>query len=119
MIAHVIPVGDLELVAGTTRVIKDGEYARQRVEVSLDFFLGEWFLNKLEGVSYFRDVLIKNPNSDTVRSVFRQRILETPGIVAVPVLDVVLDLSSRKALVDFEAIYEDGSSKQQGISVTL
>jgi hypothetical protein len=70
-------------VSGTTRIAKDGEYAKQRVSVSLDFFLGEWFLDTKQGMPYFRDVLVKNPNSDTVRSVFKRRILQTPGIVSV------------------------------------
>lgn len=110
MIAHVIPAGDLALVEGTTQVIDASRYASQRVTVSLDFFLGEWFLDGRQGIPYFRDILIHRPNAETVRSVFRRAILNTPGIVAVPTLDVVLDTTQRTCLVTFEATYEDGTA---------
>lgn len=119
MIAHVIPAGDLELANGTTRVSKDGEYAKQRVSVSLDFFLGEWFLDTKQGMPYFRDVLLKNPNGDTVRSVFKRRILQTPGIVSADKLDVKLDSAARLASIDFEATYKDGTTIPNRIDVAL
>lgn len=119
MIAQLIPAGDLELVNGTTRIIRDGEYARQRVSVSLDFFLGEWFLDTKQGMPYFRDVLTKDPNSDTVRSVFQRRILQTPGIVGVNKLEVKLDGSSRVASINFESTYQDGTVIPERIDVEL
>lgn len=119
MIALVIPAGDLELVNGTTRIIRDGAYARQRVSVSLDFFLAEWFLDTKQGMPYFRDVLIKNPNSDTIRSVFKRRILQTPGIVSVDRLAVTLDTTARVAHIDFEATYKDGTTIPDRIDVAL
>lgn len=109
MIAHIIPAGDLDLPSGTTRIITGAEYATQRIRVTLDFFLGEWFLDVREGMPYFRDVLVMRPNSDTVRSVFRAGIMRTPGIVAVPTLTVDLDTSKRIATVVFEAQYADGT----------
>jgi hypothetical protein len=108
LIALVIPKGDLEIVNGTTQVIEGQAYAKQRVSVSLDFFLGEWFLDTRQGMTYFRDVLIKNPNTDTVRSVFRRAIMKTPGIVGVPVLDVTLDTTNRKAIIEWQAVWKDG-----------
>ena len=108
-VLRVIPAGDIELANGTTRTITGAEYATQRVRVSLDFFLGEWFLDTREGMPYFRDVLVKNPNQDTVKSVFRRGIMRTPGIVSVPTLDVSLDVQRRVATITFEAQYEDGT----------
>jgi hypothetical protein len=108
MIAIKIPKGDLLLEQGTTKIIDAIAYAEQRIAVTLDFFLGEFFLNKREGLPYFRDVMIKNPNSETVRSMFRRGIMQTPGIVAVPLLTWSVDAAQRRGFVDFEAIYQDG-----------
>lgn len=119
MIALVVPAGDLDLPDGTTKIIEGGTYAKQRVSVSLDFFLGEWFLDLKQGMPYFRDVLIKNPNSDTVRSVFRRRILQTPGMVSVDRLTVELDTTNRVATIEFEATYKDGTTIPQRIDVAL
>jgi hypothetical protein len=108
MIAIKIPAGDLKLESGTTKVVDGPEYAEQRIAVTCDFFLGEFFLNVREGIPYFRDILIKNPNPDTVRSVFRRAIMQTPGIVAVNSLTWTVDAEQRKGFVDFEAIYKNG-----------
>jgi len=109
MLAFRIPKGDLELSPAGSLVWIDGaEYARQRIDVTLEFFLGEWFLDTRQGLTYFRDVLLKDPNSETVRSVFRRGITNTPGIVSVPNLDYSVDTRTRECTIEFEAVYQDG-----------
>ena len=110
MIAHRIQKGDLRLDNGTTVIIDGKEYARQRVEISLDFLLGEWFLDTRQGVPYFRDVLIRKPNDETVRSVLRRTVLNTPGMVRVDSLSTQYDTTARKLIVTYEATYQDGTS---------
>jgi hypothetical protein len=107
MIAIKIPAGDLKLENGTTKIIDGPEYAEQRISVTCDFFLGEFFLNTKEGIPYFRDILIKNPNPDTVRSVFRRAILQTPGVVSCT-LEWSVNAAARQGLVEFEAVYKNG-----------
>ena len=119
MIAHIIPKGDLEILDGTTRIVDGATYAKQRVNVSLDFFLGEWFLDKRQGIPYFRDILVRSPNAETVRSVFRRAILKTPGIVSVPTLEVKLDTTNRKCVVEFEALYQDGTFIPDSLELIL
>jgi hypothetical protein len=60
-------------------VTAGASYAAQRITVSLDVFLGEWFLDKRIGIAYFRDLLVHSPNSDTVRRHSRDTILLTDG----------------------------------------
>lgn len=110
MIALRIPKGDLALEGGSPVWIGESLYARQRIEVTSEFFLGEFFLNLLEGIPYHRDVLIKNPNPDTVRSVFRRAFLNTPGIVAIRNLTYTPNFETRVADIDFEAEYRDGAT---------
>lgn len=99
--------GDLDIASGTTRVIKGADCAKQRIKIALDIFLGEWFLDLRVGIPYFRDILVHSPNSETVRSVIRKGIMNTPGIVDVRELTIVLDTAKGKASVDFTAVYEN------------
>lgn len=114
-----IPKGDLLLVNRTTSVRTGADYATQRVTVSLDVFLGEWFLDKRIGIAYFRDLLVHSPNSDTVRTTFREAIMNTPGIVAVPILNVTLDTTNRIAYVDFAATYDTGVTITQALALII
>jgi hypothetical protein len=118
-VLRTIPKGDLLLESGTTVVTAGASYAAQRITVSLDVFLGEWFLDKRIGIAYFRDLLIHSPNSDTVRSTFREAIMLTENIVAVPMLDVVLDTEARIAYVDFASTYADGTTIPGSLAVTI
>jgi hypothetical protein len=119
LIVHLIPRGDLKLVNHSLVWIKDAEYARQRIETTLDLFLGEWFLDLRIGLPYFRDILIKNPNSDLVKSVFRRAIMNTPGVVSVPTLEYEADSVARRATVTFEAVYQDGTVIPRTVDLIL
>jgi hypothetical protein len=100
---RVIPAGDLALAQGSF-VIADGvEYIRQKLGARFKFFLGEWFLDKREGVPYFRDVFVKNPNLDVIRSLFRRVALSVPGVLSVPAMTVSYDRPARSLAFAFRA----------------
>jgi hypothetical protein len=114
MIAYKFPSGDLALVNGTTRQISGVEYTIQKIEKHLKLFLGEWFLDLRKGVPYYRDILLKNPDLEVVRSVMRSKILEVEGIISVPVCTVVLPElgdNSRVATIEWEAIYSENDQR--------
>ena len=73
------------------------------------FFLNEWFLNLSEGVPYYRDILIKNPNDSVVRSIFRQVILTTQDIDSIRTLKITIDKKERKLTAEFIAVRTDGT----------
>ena len=63
--------------------IRGAEALAQRLTVRFKFFLGEWFLDTRQGIPYFRDILVKNPNISLVQSIFRRATLLTPGVLAI------------------------------------
>lgn len=106
-----VPKGDLALSDEGELVWTDGaEQARQEVQCRLGFFLGEWFLDTRQGLPYYRDILIKNPNRETVLSTLERTALSVPGIVQVSELEYSLDTRTRLLSVAGEAFWIDGQS---------
>ena len=84
----------LELVDGTDAIA-------QHLLIRLRFVKGEYFLDTRLGVPYFEDIFIKNPNLVVVRALFRETILETPGVLSIERFDMDFDTANRKLRVDF------------------
>jgi hypothetical protein len=106
---RLIPAGDLALTNHAFALVEGVQQIRQRLASRLQFFLGEWFLDLRQGIPYFRDVLVKNPNLDVIRSLMRRVILDTPGTLSLVKLEIELDSSARTLSVAFEAVVEGGS----------
>ena len=79
----------------------------QRIDCYLRTFLGEWWADPTIGVPYFQEILKKNPDLTVVRQAIVSVILTVPGVVSVPYCEVVLDRSSRRMSVSFEATGSD------------
>lgn len=108
-VIQVIPEGDLALGDDGDFVFIDGSrLVLQTILARFRFFLGEWFLDTREGVPYYRDVLIKNPDRGVVRSVFLQVLESTPGVLGVLTFDIVFDERARTISFAFEVQATDG-----------
>lgn len=112
---RIIPPGDILLsprdpATGKRRVVMFSgvDYVRQKIATRLKFFLGEWFLDQREGVPWFRDVLVQNPDLNIIRSVFRAVILSVQEVATVERIDLVWDKPFRTVAVDFRARLVDG-----------
>lgn len=104
-----IPKGDLRLVGGNLVFLTDGvSYLAQKIAIRFRRFVGEWFLDRREGIPFYRYVLLKNPNLDVVRSLFRRVLLSTPGVVRVGKFELAWDPMSRRLSFDFEAFAQNG-----------
>lgn len=79
------------------------ELMQQRLRQSLWFFLGEWFLDITDGVPYYRDILIKAPVRQTVESLLKQAILETPGVLSLEKFELQYFNGPRQLFLKFEA----------------
>ena len=99
--------GDLALVGGDLVLAGGADALLQHVRMRLQFFLGEWFLDDPTdpqiGTPLFQKVLIKNPDRGVLESVFRDRILGTPGIKDVTALSLDYQGSTRTLRVSWAA----------------
>src|SRR5687767_14640953 len=101
--------GDLVIEDGDLVLVDGIEAIAQHIRIRLRFFRGEWFIDQRLGIPFYQSILVKNPNLDIVRAILREAIIETPGVVSVPRLDVELDASSRTLKVTAGVIVEDGN----------
>lgn len=112
-VLRIIPAGDLAIVNGDLFVLGKTpetrvQYIRQKIAARFKFFLAEWFLDEREGVPYYREVFVKNPNIPLIRSLFLKVLRETPGVLSVPTFSVRFDPAARTLTFDFQAIVDGG-----------
>ena len=92
---------DIDLTNGSATLTTDAEDVIQELEIRLQFFSGEWFLNILEGIPYLDEILKKGANLDTVKSLFVNEILSSNGITELT--SISLTFNNRILRVDFSA----------------
>lgn len=105
---RVIPTGDLVIVGGRPQMLDGPAYIRQKLSVRFKFFLGEWFLDKRQGVPYYRDVFVKEPKLDVIRSLFSRIVLGCPGVLSLTSFRIAFDEPNRQLSFDFQAKVSGG-----------
>lgn len=93
--------GDLALVSGIDSIA-------QHLTIRLRFFRGEWILDLRIGFPYFEEVLRKAPDLNVIRSLFREAILTTPGVLELADLTLDYDGVTRTLSVSFRAQTTEG-----------
>ena len=97
--------GDLDFTTGFDAVV-------QAVRVRLLLFAGEYFLDTGVGIPYRDVVLVKNPNLEEIRAVFRAEINDVDGINRVESIDVDFDNQNRSLSIEFTALIDDDAQDQ-------
>ena len=67
------------------------EFVRQRLLTKLNTFRGEWFLDQRRGLPWFTWKEQAPPDQTAIRSLVRQAIRNTPGVVDVPSLQTTVE----------------------------
>jgi len=83
------------------------ELARQWVEVRLQTYLGEWFLDESEGIDW-PEILSNRDNQRLVDSTVKTIIVQTQYITNLLSYSSVWDKSTQKYQISFAASVEDG-----------
>lgn len=105
-IARDVTTNDVSL---PIRLIRGPDACIQRLRQKFGFSLKEWFLDERLGVPYRDQVLVKNPDTGLIVSIFRRVILGTPGFARVLKMAASFDISSRTLTTSFEALLDDPS----------
>ncbi|AKQ55186.1 hypothetical protein ACLQ8Z_05980 [Bordetella hinzii] len=100
---------DLALdLLGRAAFIDGADRIAQQINVTLQVFLGEWFLDTSFGVPYFEEVLVKSPDRARIEAVLRSRILAVPGVQRVVSFDLAVERRERILRVTYQADTETG-----------
>lgn len=99
--------GDLVLTAdanplGTNPVLQD-------ITQRLRFFQGEWFLDTSQGVPYFQEILVKDPELGRIDAILQNIILSVPGVLQLASYKSSVDTSRRILSLAFVAVTQLGT----------
>lgn len=93
--------GDISFSAGQLQMVSGGDSIVQAVKIALQFFKGEWFLDPNKGVPYFQEILGHKPTNNSLVTIFKNVILEVPGVLDVVSLILTPGRASRTMGVSF------------------
>lgn len=81
----------------------------QAILIKLRWFFGEWVYNEDFGVDWFGKVLIKNPNSLTIKRMIEDTIMSVDGVTGVEDMTLSVDRAARNAKLAFTVHTIDGT----------
>ena len=111
--------GDVSLVAGESQVTSIGaEDLSQRLQIRLNTFQGEWFMDNTLGVDWWNRVMGKNRSKMAVDALIQEAILKEPD--ALQILEYSSSISTdRRFSCSFRVRTENGAvSATQTFTIT-
>lgn len=114
-IALNIASNDLVIKNNDLILIDNAERIAQQVLITLRFWLGEWFLDTREGMSYLEYVLVKNPNMSHIRQILTEKIQSVEGVKSIVSLNFDFRRVTRELYVDFEVDTDYGLITERAV----
>ena len=99
--------GDLVVVDGLLVRVETADAVRQNLRQRLITFFGEWFLDKTLGVPYFEHVFKKQINASVLDAIFKNVIINTPGVTELLEFDIDVETSTRLMTLIFKVKASD------------
>jgi hypothetical protein len=99
--------GDLDITNNRLSFVEDVEYIAQAWAIRLKTIMGEWILDQRIGIPYLQHVLVKNPNMNLVREIFRRATYSTPGIKEITFFEMSLNNTTRELSIEIAGITEN------------
>lgn len=104
--------GSLAVIDFDLKLIDDTDQIQQNLVIRLKFILREWYLDNTQGIPYYEDFFIKNPNQIRIESVLKQEIVNTEGVVELLAFESAYDDQLRKYSVRFSVRTISGEALQ-------
>lgn len=100
---HDIIIDDFDL-----QLCEDDLYLIQKLKIKFLFFYGEWFLDITQGIKYYEEILIKDPNISTIDNMFKLTIMEDGYFSSIIEYQSDFNLQKREFSVSFKAMKNNG-----------
>lgn len=94
---------ELVLVNNDFVMVDDIRFIEQNLTQTLEFFLGEWFLDTTAGIPYYQSILIKDPDLLTLQALLMKAILSALGILELLSFEFNFDNRARTLSIIFNA----------------
>lgn len=100
--------GDIAITNNSLTLVNGPDEVKQRLEQRLRTFYGEWFLNTERGVTWLKDIMVKNPDITLIEGILKNQITDTPGVLEIKKFDLSYDSSAREMTLNFTARSTEG-----------
>lgn len=108
-------LNDLLIVDGDLVIISSTQEILQHILQRLRFYLGEWFLDNTQGVPYYQQILVKNPDLGNIDAVLQNAITQTPGVDLLQTFSSNLENGTRQLFVSFSCLTTSGTVNYSGL----
>lgn len=71
---------DVVVSNGDLQIVRSDDAIAQDLQQTMQFWLGEWFLDTSKGIAYRQRILVKNPNLDVVQAELSNAALGVNGV---------------------------------------
>ncbi len=104
--------GDMALGSdGDAVTVRGRDAIVQHIRVRLQFVLGEWVLDAREGLPYFEQIWVIDPDMPAIEELYRRTIRETPGVASVRSFRLGHDAQTRTlSILECDAVTTDGET---------
>ncbi len=93
---------DIQILNGDLALVSEVEELQQRLLTRLRWFYGEYVFDTSNGMRYFEDILVKNPNLPNIENLLKSIISETDGVNKILSFKLEYDPKQRTASIFFE-----------------
>lgn len=113
-----VETGDLVYTNADTPPVTDGtrQDVAQRLQIKLQTYLGEWFLNIENGVPYYERILRKGVRKEDIDVIFQTLIREEDGVLEIIEFESTLS-STREYNMRFRVRTNEGITDVVNIEV--
>lgn len=105
--------GDLPDVGA---LLTGAELVAQRIQIRLLTWLGEWSLDKSEGIDWRTVTTTKPFPLDLVVTLLRREIDTTPGVLRTAIISATFDADTQAAAISYDATCDDGTRLAVSVS---
>ena len=105
--------GDLPDVGA---LLTGAELVAQRIQIRLLTWLGEWPLDKSEGIDWRTATTTKPFPLDLVVTLLRREIDTTPGVLRTAIVSAAFDVDTQAAAISYDVTCDDGARLSVSVS---